>query len=209
MPSYKLVYFDARGYAEPARQMFYMAGVKFEDKRINRTDGSWEKIKEKTPFGQLPVLKVDGLEIPQSSAILRYLANKFGFAGNTPEENAWADAIVDQYKDFVEPFRTFVMAQRANKPVDEVEKIRTEVFEPARDQYFKILEGILKKSESGWLVESGLTWADLVVADNLVTLEKMGFFVPKEHPKLSALRKKVHGLARLKEYIANRPDTEF
>ena len=34
MPSYKLIYFDARGRAETARIIFKLAGVEFEDKRI-------------------------------------------------------------------------------------------------------------------------------------------------------------------------------
>lgn len=41
-----------------------------------------EKIGEEfladTPFGQIPILCVDGEEIPQSFAIARYLAKQFG-----------------------------------------------------------------------------------------------------------------------------------
>lgn len=66
-----------------------------------------------TPFGKLPLLEVDGKVIPQSQAIARYVAKQFGefifnfsslfcfiitgFAGNTPFESAWVDAIGDQF----------------------------------------------------------------------------------------------------------------
>uniref|UniRef100_A0A1I7TSD4 GST N-terminal domain-containing protein n=1 Tax=Caenorhabditis tropicalis TaxID=1561998 RepID=A0A1I7TSD4_9PELO len=46
MPSYKLTYFDVRGYAEPARILFHLAGVPFEDVRLTHGDGSWEKLKD-------------------------------------------------------------------------------------------------------------------------------------------------------------------
>lgn len=77
------------------------------------------------------------------------------------------------------------------------------------DHYFKIIIYLLQESKSGFLVEAGLTWAHLVVVDSLVTLGKMNFFSAKKHPKLAALIKKVHGTPKLKEYFANRPDTEI
>ena len=41
-----------------------------------------------TLFMQFPVLEIDGLKLTQSRAIARYVANKHGFMGKTPEENA-------------------------------------------------------------------------------------------------------------------------
>mgnify|MGYP006113700665 CR=1 FL=1 len=41
-----------------------------------------------TLFMQFPVLEIDGLKLTQSAAIARYVANKHGFMGKTPEENA-------------------------------------------------------------------------------------------------------------------------
>ncbi|GMT22817.1 hypothetical protein PFISCL1PPCAC_14114, partial [Pristionchus fissidentatus] len=98
MPSYKLTYYDARGRAEIARQLFHLGGVAFEDKRISQED--WPAIKKSMPFAQIPVLEVDGKPLPQSYAIYRYLAKEFGFAGKTSFEAAWVDAIADQFKDY-------------------------------------------------------------------------------------------------------------
>lgn len=76
MVHYKLTYFLSRGLADVSRQLFHLAGVEFEDERINK-DVFLER-KETYPFRQVPVLNVDGFEIPQSMAIARYLARKFG-----------------------------------------------------------------------------------------------------------------------------------
>lgn len=94
MPSYKLYYFNARGRMEPARFLFQLSGVPYEDVRIERDD--WPKHKEgalsscklhksiltntlsEMPWGQMPVLEVDGKKLAQSSAIYQYLAKQFG-----------------------------------------------------------------------------------------------------------------------------------
>ncbi|VDN35040.1 unnamed protein product [Cylicostephanus goldi] len=54
------------------------------------------------PFGQMPVLEVDGKKLAQSFAIVRFLARKFGYAGKTPFEEALVDSIADQWKDFMQ-----------------------------------------------------------------------------------------------------------
>ncbi len=51
------------------------------------------------PFGQLPVLEVDGVIMGQSMTIARYLAKKFGLAGATDMEHALADMYVDSVSD--------------------------------------------------------------------------------------------------------------
>ena len=45
MPSYKLIYFNARGKAEVARYLFTMNDVEFDDYRI---DGTWKEEKPST-----------------------------------------------------------------------------------------------------------------------------------------------------------------
>lgn len=162
-----------------------------------------------TPFGQVPVLSVDGFDIPQSAAIIRYLANKFGYAGKTPEEQVWADAIVDQFKDFMGSFRERIMAHFAGKSQEEIAKITSEVVIPARDSYFKILNGLLEKSKSGFLVGDSITFADIVISENITTLEKNQLFVASEQPNLAALREKVYAIPAIRKWVEARPDTQY
>ncbi|CAI2330655.1 unnamed protein product [Caenorhabditis sp. 36 PRJEB53466] len=219
MPNYKLTYFNFRGIGEVPRQLFHLSGTPFEDDRLDGPDyiypgqkfEVWDEMKPKTPFGRVPILSVDGFEIPESAAICRYLARKFGYAGKTPEEAAWADAIVDQFKDFGVAFRPTIVAQRAGKPAEEIQKLREETYIPARDNYFRNLNRILEKSKSGFLVGDGLTWADLVLADSLYTLGNMKELDEsnKEHLKLKKFQERIYGLPELKDYIAKRPASVF
>ena len=56
-------------------------------------------LKPALPYGQLPVLEVDGVTICQSMAIARYLANEFGLAGNSSLVRAQVDEVVDVIND--------------------------------------------------------------------------------------------------------------
>ena len=76
MPSYKLVYFNIEGLAEPIRLSCKLGGLELEDVRIKFEE--WPALKPTTPGGSLPVFYVDGEPHTQSSAVLRYLGHLTG-----------------------------------------------------------------------------------------------------------------------------------
>ena len=79
MSAYTLTYFNARGLAECARYILKLGGEDFVDVRASRGEDVFEKAKAKAPFGQLPILEVEGFDTPicQSRAIERFLAKRF------------------------------------------------------------------------------------------------------------------------------------
>jgi glutathione S-transferase len=77
MPQLKLNYFDFHGgRAEPVRLALVMGGVAFEDNRFAPAD--FPEVRKTTPFGQVPTLHVDGVQISQSDSILRYAGKLTG-----------------------------------------------------------------------------------------------------------------------------------
>ncbi|PAV74290.1 hypothetical protein WR25_24830 [Diploscapter pachys] len=195
MPSYKLYYFDGRGLCEASRQLFAFADVPFEDVRLTRE--KFMELKPTFPYGQVPVLEVDGVQIPQSVAIARFLAKKFGFAGKTEVEQALVDGICDQWKDFYVETKPYYYSK---------EKAKTEVLLPARDKFFGFLKNLLNKNKNGFLVEGGVTYADLFIVDNMTSL--VGW-VPEYfegHPEIEAYYKRVQDFPQLKAWLAKRPN---
>lgn len=78
MTKLKLTYFDSptsRG--EECRLALFIAGVDFEDHRIQRND--WPALKPTTPFGCLPTLELPGKPVvSQSNAILGHIGRHNG-----------------------------------------------------------------------------------------------------------------------------------
>ncbi|CAL2040716.1 unnamed protein product [Caenorhabditis brenneri] len=207
MVQYKLTYFNARGLAEISRQLFHLAGIEFEDHRLGEQE--FAELKPTLPTGQVPILYVDGVPFSQSTAIARYLARKFGFTGKNPEEELLADSIVDTFKDFIESFRKFVVAVLSEESEERIKQIREDVMKPACKTYFSYLNKVLEKSKSGYLVGDGLTWADLVIADNLATLINAEFFDVEEEKQLATFREKILETPKLKDWLEKRPVTRF
>lgn len=89
----ELYYFKDAGRGEAIRFLIILAlrcrlalalsGIQYEEKSVNSSD--WPDMKMKgledltLPFGQLPLLKINGMNIVESTSILRYLSRKYTF----------------------------------------------------------------------------------------------------------------------------------
>ncbi|KAF1765880.1 hypothetical protein GCK72_005833 [Caenorhabditis remanei] len=208
MAEYKFYYFNGRGLGDVSRQLFALSGTKFEDVRIEQAD--WPAQKAKMPFGQMPVLelKSSGLQIPQSMAIARYLANKFGYAGKTPEEAALADALIDQFKDFYTEIKPYYYGKLGAMQTDtEAEKTKTLI--PARDKFLAILVKFLKSSNSGFLFSGGLTYADLMICDNMRSLIGWWPEYLNGFPEIKAWYEKVDSIPEIRKHLNSHEDKGF
>jgi glutathione S-transferase len=95
----KLTYFDApvsRG--EECRLALHLAGVDFEDVRLNREQ--WMALRPKTPFGGLPLFELPGKPVlAQSNAILVYLGREHGLHPTDNFEAARHEAMMAHVED--------------------------------------------------------------------------------------------------------------
>ena len=90
----RLLYFDFPFWrAEVSRIALYLGDVPFEDVRVSREAFREMKASGELPYGQLPVLDVDGVRLAQSVAIARYCG---ALAGLYPSDDALAAARVDE-----------------------------------------------------------------------------------------------------------------
>lgn len=81
-PSLKLTYFDMPGFGDHVRLTLAVGGIVFEDERIDYAEVARRRATGELPFGQVPVVSIDGHVYAQSNALLRYFGR---LAGLYPE----------------------------------------------------------------------------------------------------------------------------
>ncbi|KAK6187304.1 hypothetical protein SNE40_005365 [Patella caerulea] len=200
MPTYRLHYFDVRGRGEVARLMFNAAGQKFDDVRY--TKDTWPDFKPKTPFGQLPVLEVDGKLFGQSGAIFNYLARELGFYGNGNMEALQVDVVMGLVNDFIPlMIKVFFQEQDETKKKELLEKLLNE----DATKFFTYFEKVLKENKSSeYFVGKGLTMADIVVYDIVDPLIAHKATIVDPFPLLKANRQKVESNPGIAAYLKSR-----
>jgi prostaglandin-H2 D-isomerase / glutathione transferase len=95
----RLVYFDApvsRG--EECRLALHLAGIDFEDVRIKPVD--WPAMKDRTPYGSLPVLELpEGPVLAHSNAILVLIGRRHGLHPADDVEAARHEGMMQHVED--------------------------------------------------------------------------------------------------------------
>ena len=100
MADYKLTYFDFNGgRGEPIRIAFHAAGIDFEDHRISFDE--FLQTREKMRFNCAPVLHIDGVEVTQSNAMLRYVGKMAGLYPEDATQALYCDEAMDAVEDLL------------------------------------------------------------------------------------------------------------
>jgi len=203
MPQYKFYYFDILGLGEQVRLALVQAGVPFEDIRLKRED--WPKYKEEMPFGQVPVLEVDGKKLSQSAAILRYIGKQHGLEA----ENAWDQAVGDE----LATSWTDVVGQMGGLFSESDPAAKKKKFDEFVDELVKVrlrfFNEHLSKSKSGFIAGDKVTWCDFTVYSFLNTMK--GFFqVPLTgYDHLEKYLHKIENLPKIKQWQADHSNVPF
>eukprot|EP00918_Siedleckia_nematoides_P074358 GHVU01162436.1.p1 GENE.GHVU01162436.1~~GHVU01162436.1.p1 ORF type:complete len:212 (-),score=34.00 GHVU01162436.1:624-1259(-) len=211
MPTYKLIYFDARGRAETTRMLFKLAGIQFVDERF--TDDEWVALKPKNPFfGQVPLLEVDGQKICQSRSIIRYVAKITGYSGKTAFDEARADMIVESLEDIINPMFSVGLSEELTAEQQKEGFAKLASSDGKIPQFLAAFENILKsnKGGDGYFIGADMTYADIEFMNVTKWFEVFNISVDwSKYPKLQALRERVAANSVIQDWLKTRPVTEF
>ncbi|WP_411016635.1 glutathione S-transferase family protein, partial [Salmonella sp. s51944] len=171
----------------------------------------WGKIKPTTTLGQLPILYVDGKEVPQSRAINRLVARDLGLYGS----NTWEQALIDvvcETVDEVWPAVAGIFMEKDEAKKDELrKKFATEDLVKLAEKLGKLLKQ--NKNGEGWFVGDKISLADVAVytavAEFFPALAKCGEVDLTGQDALKGLLSRVKSNEKVAEWIKNRPQTDM
>lgn len=157
MPQLTLTYFDFHGgRAEPARLAFAIGGIPFEDKRFAFPE--FAEVRKQTPFGQVPTLHVDGVQITQSDAITRYAGKLADLYPTAPYQALLCDEVLQAMEDLnVKLGASFGMTG------DALREAREAFVSGPLSTYLRWLQAQLEAHGGEYFADQRLTVADLKV----------------------------------------------
>ena len=205
MSSYRLHYFNGRGRAEVSRLIFAAVGQKFEDIRYDQNE--WPLRKAQMVLGQMPVLEFNGVKIPQSLSIARFLARQFQLAGRDNLEQAQVDAVVDTISEIASKFGMISQMKDERNKQESMGKFFLEDL-PKILQNLDILARLYSNG-GPFFVGNHLTWADLYFYDVAENILRIDGSLLNRYPWLKYNRQEVERHPKISAYLRSRPQTSF
>jgi len=155
----KLIYPDIPFWrAEISRLALFFGGIEFEDFRPSQENITKMKTDQTLPFGQLPILIVNGKTIAQTGAIARFCGK---LSGLYPLENQFEAAKVDEVIDLATDITNQIgPSLREKNPKLRIE-MRKKLSENILPRWLGFLEKlILDNGKTGFFVGDSITIAD-------------------------------------------------
>lgn len=214
-----LVYLDVKAMAEPIRLALFIGKVDFEDQRVSYDEITKMGSQGKLPFGQVPVLQLDGETFAQTQALLRWAGREANLYPENPRLQLRCDAVEDALVDMKkvlgpcwynsvlgrDPVTKQPLVQLPDSMREKVLQSLNNIVLPAR---FQQLEKFLAASGGPYFCGDEMTICDLsmyVFAAGILD----GTFVPGIEPRvldacpgLKALVERVASHPRVKEWNA-------
>ena len=191
-----LTYFKGRGRAETTRWMLAVNGIDFKQVALaTPEDLAALRGSGKLPFDQIPLLEIDGLCLSQSSAMIRYLARRGDFYGDTDIDAVWCDMVAGAAADLAE-----TAMQAAFQPTAAVAEANL------RRSFVKFgprFEVRLVANGGQHMVGTRLSFADVVLAEVLTAYLEQVPDILAETPGLANLQARITAHAGIVTYLAS------
>jgi hypothetical protein len=134
------------------------------------------------PFNQLPLLEFEGLELSQSSAMIRHLARRGGFYGDEDVERTIIDMVVGAVADFAEP--------ALSAPFQPTPALARANLEAAMRKFGERFEARLANGREH-IADGRLRFADVVLAESTTHYIEIASDILDKTPWLAAHQERV------------------
>lgn len=190
-----------KGRAEPVRLALTIGGIGFEDKRL--TGEEVAAMKPTLPYGQVPIMEVDGEVIAQGMGLLYYAGKLTGLYPEDPLKALKVDEILGVTEDISGALRPSFYEQDEAKKLE----MRKQFSKETLPKWF----GNMEKRIKGWGTQYSAT-DELTIADLVLYVQgdllRSGILdgIPKDvldaYPKLTEIIDKVGAHPKVQEWNA-------
>lgn len=155
MSTYKLSYFDFNGgRGEPVRIAFHAAGIEFDDHRLSFPE--FGEMRDSTRFHSVPVLEIDGQEVTQTNAMLRYLGRLGDLYPADTLQALYCDEVMGAAENL-----TYHIVKTMRLEGDELKAAREQLVADSLAVYLRGIDALLTRGGGEYFADHRLTVADL------------------------------------------------
>jgi glutathione S-transferase len=203
----KLHYFLGRGRAETTRWMLAINQINFKNNPIITPEDLCElRNSGKLPFDQIPLLEINGMNISQSSGMIRYLARIGGYYGENDKEALYCDMFAGAIADFAE-----TSMQAAFQPSKE---IAVKMLQERFNKFAPKFEVRIKENGNELCVGNKMSFADIILTEALSAYIEWIPDLLKNNPLLLSIYEKVLNQTGIKFYLNSelrypKPDEKY
>jgi len=190
----ELTYFGGRGLAEIDRLTLAAAGIQFTEVHLS-TREQFVALFPDLLFLQVPLLRIDGMNIVQSAAIVRYIGRKANLLGATDKEIVMADQLYEGARE------CYVNFMRLRGFCDD-DNAQLEVCKKSIQKYLPIFDKVAADNGTGYLVGSSLTIGDLALLELLLSVSDfLGQDHFQEYPAIVKFYSTITALPNIQKYL--------
>jgi glutathione S-transferase len=189
--------------------MLGAAGVEFDDIYFKDRKCFTTLTEEKglLTWGQVPLLKIDGVALTQSMACVRYVARKYNLYGKGNKQAAYCDILGDGIREFLGVFTGIAfVAEEGGARKGRLAAIQLH----SLPKYLPRIEAALAKSAAEtdskcFLPSSRLAYPDITVQEIYdYVLEWFGATALDAYPNILAHREHVRNVPNVKAFLASK-----
>ncbi|KAM9234547.1 glutathione S-transferase-like [Dugong dugon] len=193
----KLHYFNGRGRMETIRWLLAAAGVEFEEEFFETREEFEKLIKGGTlMYEQVPMVEIDGMNLVQTGAILRYIAAKYDLYGRNLKEQAWINMYVEGLKDLSDMIMLFPLSLPEEKEMN-----LDFILERATKRFFPVYEKALREHGQDFLVGNRLSWADIRLLEVILMVEECKPNVLSGFPLLQEFKARTSHIPTINKFL--------
>lgn len=197
-----LYYFEGRGVADQIRWVLAAGNITFGQKSVTKRPLFLKMAERQLPFGQLPMLQIDGLELVQTQAIIRYIAKRASLNGTTERDQVKCDMIAEACHDVL----SVAVSAPFKRSHGEEEGAASKVLMINKWSKFGTrFEAVLAANGGKFMVGQDITYADILIVHCMTWyVEECGPEIVATLPLLVELQYRVFALPGIQSFLKSK-----